>query len=261
MPNKIRTPEITEYFDAIKSAFELQTDIMTKMIPHYGERGRNNEEFLRAFLGKVLPKRFSLGSGFLCSSNDELGLSKQTDIVIYDEFYNSPLSRELSAFIYPIESVYATIEVKTTFRGAEFHNSLDAIAKIRRLAEEKRYAVFTSEPMDGDSDKPVVSVVEKQIKLPPRAFIFAYDADGWNEPEALRRWLVQKISKKNHAHVHGLAILKRGWFFSQRAYTSGDERIEFTDGNALRTFISSLLTSISSMPMMPALMDRYLKRN
>jgi hypothetical protein len=34
------------------------------------------------------------------------------DVVIYDEFHNAPLHRELSSNVYPVEMIYATAEVK-----------------------------------------------------------------------------------------------------------------------------------------------------
>lgn len=105
-------PRVGDYYQAIQEIFAKQAEILTAVLPHFGERGRNDEERIRDLLGRVLPRSLSLGTGFVVSSSPSVPPSAQTDIVIYDELWNSPLHRELSAYVYPIETVYAAIEVK-----------------------------------------------------------------------------------------------------------------------------------------------------
>ena len=112
MTNRPESPGVEAYYETLRKIFELQSGVLTGVLPHYGERGENNEERVRDFLGKVLPRKFSVGTGFVVCSNPEIPTSSQTDVVIYDEFHNSPLHRELAAYVYPAEIVYGTIEVK-----------------------------------------------------------------------------------------------------------------------------------------------------
>src|SRR5947209_13512891 len=123
---------VQAYYDALQNIFSLQSQVLTGAIPHRGERGKNDEERLRAFLRRVLPRRFSVGSGFLVCSNPDSLPSHETDVVIYDEVHNSPLHRELSAFVYPIEMVHATVEVKGVLDNGMIPTVLDNIACVRR---------------------------------------------------------------------------------------------------------------------------------
>ena len=79
------TPGTAAYYNALRSIFELESKILTATLPHAGERGRNDEERLWAFLAKVLPRRFSVGTGFLVCSNPAVRASRQMDTVLFDE--------------------------------------------------------------------------------------------------------------------------------------------------------------------------------
>jgi hypothetical protein len=54
------SPGANEYYSALQQIFALQADVLTRVLPHYGERGRNNELIVRQLLEKTLPKRFSI---------------------------------------------------------------------------------------------------------------------------------------------------------------------------------------------------------
>ena len=62
---------------------------LATLMPHLGERGRIAEEIIRGVLDRTLPERFSVGTGVLISASGDT--SSQTDIVIFDNFFNSPL--------------------------------------------------------------------------------------------------------------------------------------------------------------------------
>ena len=108
MGKKPRTIDVQEYYDALRSEFLLKAR-RSAVISHLGERGRNEEQRVRNFLRSVLPQRFSVGSGVIVSSNKTLGPSPHMDVVIYDEFHNASLNRELAFSVYPVEMGYATI--------------------------------------------------------------------------------------------------------------------------------------------------------
>jgi hypothetical protein len=123
MASRPNTPNSLDYFRALQTILELQAQVLTKVLPHAGERGDNDDERFKAFLRRTLPHRYSIGTGFLVSSNVESKPSAQTDIIIFDEFTNSPLFRELSASVFPVEIVFATIEVKGNVRLASGSSS------------------------------------------------------------------------------------------------------------------------------------------
>jgi hypothetical protein len=158
MRRKSDRPGIELYYEALRLIFSNQSSVFTGVLTHYGERGRNDEEFLRQFLQRVLPNRFSLGTGFVVSSDIDKKPSRQNDIIISDQFWNSPLYSELVAEVYPIETVYAIIEVKgvidKTAKGRpkkfDLDNAFENIAYIRELAKSKKYVRYRGLPKNKD---------------------------------------------------------------------------------------------------------------
>jgi hypothetical protein len=57
-------------------------------------------------------QNFSVGSGFVVCSETAVPVSSQTDVVLFDEFHNAPIHRELASHVYPVEIVYGSVEVK-----------------------------------------------------------------------------------------------------------------------------------------------------
>jgi hypothetical protein len=62
------------------------------LVSHGAEKGRIVEGVVGTALQTVLPKRFSIGSGFAITATGKT--STQLDLVIYDMQYNSPLILE-----------------------------------------------------------------------------------------------------------------------------------------------------------------------
>ncbi|HKQ23835.1 MAG TPA: DUF6602 domain-containing protein [Burkholderiales bacterium] len=174
------------------------------MLPHHGERGENNEERVRKFLGKVLPKKFSVGTGFIVCSDPKIPTSSQTDVVIYDEFHNSPLHRELAAYVYPAGIVYGTVEVKGKLRSGDLRQVFDDVQKIRGLAEHRWYVHYGGVAKDSTRPTELVTAAQEfQIAGPPsRTFLFAFSQDGWRTIDALVESL-KTMSKEIPSHIHG----------------------------------------------------------
>jgi len=104
-------PKASQHFSYLKALQRLADESqreLAALMPHSGERGRIAEEIIRNVLLRILPKRFSIGTGVIISSKGDV--SQQTDIVIFDNFFNSPLLSEFGSCVYPVEAVYATIE-------------------------------------------------------------------------------------------------------------------------------------------------------
>jgi hypothetical protein len=131
------------------------------LMPHRGELGRITEEIIRGVLHRTLPKRFSIGTGVIINSNGDV--SAQTDIVIYDHFFNSPLLSEYGACVFPVECVYATIEVKSVLSLSNLKKSIADIMLLRRVGSSKQYIKDRS---------PVVG------KTPPRSYIVGFKQSG-----------------------------------------------------------------------------------
>jgi hypothetical protein len=91
---------------------------------HRLSAGENREDLVADFLANHLPRKFGVSSGIVISH--EGAFSNQGDLVVVDEQNNAPLYATARNKLWPVEAVYALIEVKTTLHPSEL---ADAIAK------------------------------------------------------------------------------------------------------------------------------------
>jgi hypothetical protein len=256
--NKDNPTGLAAYFKAIKDIFALQTKVLTGALPHYGERGRNDEERIGKLLEQVLPRRYSLGTGFIISSHPDLPASSQIDIVIHDEFYNPPLFRELAANVFPIEAVYATVEAKADLALEKLREAATAIAAIRQMAKRgKYYASYTTRdaPADAKATLPQGVEVHTPSYLAPRGYVVGYDADA-TTPDSFLTRLGTVSAEHPTAFLHGVYAIRQDWFFCQEYGRSTFQ--PFID-NGLLAFVSKLISDLQSFPMKPAAFGRYVE--
>ena len=104
-----------------------------------GERGNAREQIISTHLRPFLPECYGLGSGQIFSSDG--GVSKQIDIVIYDNVYSNVLFKGENASLFPCESVYGEIEVKSNLDSKEFEKSLCNIESMKMLTREDSLSI------------------------------------------------------------------------------------------------------------------------
>lgn len=120
------------YFKVISDSIQAQSKLIAEFFrTHPGENGRNKEAVLLNFFKNYLPKRYSLSTGFIASSDSSL--SNQNDIIIYDSFWSAPLFPEIASQVFPIESVYAVIEVKSLLNKNELHSTVEKATKVKNM--------------------------------------------------------------------------------------------------------------------------------
>ncbi|HYT42334.1 MAG TPA: DUF6602 domain-containing protein, partial [Methylomirabilota bacterium] len=103
---------IEQYYRGISQQLHAEVNFINTLFRHQGLKGEGNEQVLRELLMKFIPKKYGVGTGVVI---DRLGQqSKQCDIVIYDAFQYPSLLSLTSVHLFPVDIVYATIEVKTT---------------------------------------------------------------------------------------------------------------------------------------------------
>jgi hypothetical protein len=257
MPKKPTSPGVQAYYATLHHVFELESSKLTGVLPHYGERGANDELRVRAFLQRVLPRKFSVGTGFIVCSEPGVPPSRQTDIVIFDEVQNSPLHRELAADVYPVEMVYGTVEVKGVLTRKDLQGIADATAMIRALAPHGYKAVHAVRrvPLPEGGEGLVTHVLAQPTRLPPpRSFVFAFSQKGFKSPDQLKKALE---TTRRSSHIHGLVVLDKNWFFVQQPY-SRPRHFEYATDNALMLLVKQMINSMSSLPIAPMSVDRYL---
>ena len=104
---------------------------VTNHIEHMGLRGSSRENILREYIKQLLPQKFAVGNGIITDVNGTQ--SKQQDFFVYDAF-NSPIFLHMeSSCIIPVESVYATVEVKSTLTKEILKQSIENIRSVKQL--------------------------------------------------------------------------------------------------------------------------------
>jgi hypothetical protein len=100
---------------------------------HPLHKGTPREAFIKEFLESHLPSNVAIGTGEIIDANSRPGQSRnQFDIVIYRRSYPKlSFGGGISGFL--VESVIATIEVKSTLTQAEFGNAAKAASNCKQL--------------------------------------------------------------------------------------------------------------------------------
>ena len=62
--------------------------------------------------------------------------SRQIDIVIYDAIFSSVLMKDEKSQLFPCESVFGSIEVKTELKGETLEQGVENIVSLKRLDRE-----------------------------------------------------------------------------------------------------------------------------
>jgi hypothetical protein len=95
------------------------------------DRGEFREQVIAQFLRPFLPPCYGLGSGEIFSSDGQQ--SAQVDIVFFDSVFSTVLFQNDRKKLFPAESVFGSIEVKSRLTGPELKTACGNIASIKRL--------------------------------------------------------------------------------------------------------------------------------
>jgi len=133
---------------------KLQTDFeISSEINHQGNKGTYRESALRDFLlSGRLPKRFGIGTGEIIGPTRNV--SKQSDLVIYDQLDGMSLVYDDDVQIYPIESVFGVIEVKSKLSKVELIKSLENIKSVKSLCPNESVTKTTNSLMSMTYPRP-----------------------------------------------------------------------------------------------------------
>lgn len=115
----------------VAKKLKIDFDGITKQIEHNGVKGSAREDLLKDYLKKLLPEKYSITSGIIIDNNQNQ--SKQQDFIIHDAFNCPSFFKTESNSILPIESVYATIEIKSTLDYSTLEQSVKNVESVRKL--------------------------------------------------------------------------------------------------------------------------------
>jgi hypothetical protein len=116
----------------------------TSGVTHPVGKGDLREHAFRDFLGEYLPTRYGVGRGQVITPDNRV--SGQLDIVIYDPLHCPRLIASVSHSIYPVESVYGAISMKSNLDSEELKDGYQNIASLKAILPQHG---FSHSPTDG----------------------------------------------------------------------------------------------------------------
>ncbi len=141
-----------EYHKSITYEIKSLQDRVRHLIgnTNWGDEGRYKEAVLRSVLKRFLPSNISLGTGFVIDKDENrLNISKQIDIIVYDNSY-PVLFSESDVVITTPANVRGIIEVKTEIRNADLQNIISVATDNGRLIGKGIFnGIFAFNGFDG----------------------------------------------------------------------------------------------------------------
>ncbi|MCL2913845.1 hypothetical protein L2725_08570 [Shewanella corallii] len=115
-------------------------------VKHHGGKGDIREDAFRDFLAEYLPRKYGTGRGEVISSQNDV--SGELDIVIFDNDHCPLFIKSSSHSVYPAESVYGAISMKSNLDSTELQDAYENIVKFKRMLPKTG---FTHNPNSGMS--------------------------------------------------------------------------------------------------------------
>ena len=125
-----------KYVEALRAAAErlLGAWRSSDVLSHPGLKGTERERAIIDMIRPILPKRYGLATGQVF---DHYGtMSKQQDIIIFDDLFSTAFRYDEATALCAAESVFGSIEVKSQLDGSALTDAAENIASLKRLERE-----------------------------------------------------------------------------------------------------------------------------
>jgi hypothetical protein len=265
-------PDFAQLSRLEEAALAARLDAVRATISHDGEKGRALEQSVVQLLRDILPAEYGLSTGFIAyRSTDGIKLSSQVDIIIYDAVRTGPLARLGSCDVFPLEAVYAYVEVKACVvsasdaaknqSGSSIEQCLQQNKRLRQMCDRQ---YFTQSPMS-----PIEAHREVGSTISIRSYLVAFAADGTVASDAAK--LAKRMAditarQGDPTHFHGVFVANS--FFLRTRPSSPDARrdakwhTQYVTENSLAVFRTTLLHDLARFPhfradQTPALEDYF----
>ncbi len=264
----------TEFTEIENNILRSRLESIRSVVNHSGEKGRALENIVSSFLRSILPKEYGVSTGFIAFLKDGAigGLSPQLDIIIYDALRGAPIVSLESCDVFPIEYVYAYVEVKASIKSCSDRvkkfpdDSIEKCLQINRQLRsiEERY-FWVPAP---DTTTSAILHCYKEFAI--RSFLFSFTSKGKvaRDPKKLSHRISEFSRQIGHpVHFHGIFIADLG-FFQTIPLEHGEPqeshfRVRYTIKNPLMSFKIALISSLCRFGRIPEdeawvpALDRY----
>lgn len=229
------------HYAGLTSRMLSEITTISARMTHAGEKGRNNEQVLGAFLNDTLPRRYSVSTGkVVAAGGTESG---QIDLIVHDRIHTPALVDARAWSLVPVESTYAAISVKTTLTKDELRDALTSIASVRKLP--RKAAIMY------DTDHKIT--LDEKDTLRPRGFVFAFKS-SWASPESADNAFRDTLRNiDDNVRPNAVCLLDQ-CLLIRKAFKT--ETIVFTEHMLLHFFVF-LLRTIDTFPRYQVDLTRY----
>lgn len=145
-----------------RSLAEAQTCIR---LAHPGMIGNIRQIVVEWLLQPLLPDGIHIGTGKITDSNGNF--SAETDLIIYDRRSVPPIMYDAKNGVFPIESVYYAIEVKSTLTSKEFESTLIKGEQLRALVGRQPHSVLFAFASNLKETKDSQRFIQRQKDIRP----------------------------------------------------------------------------------------------
>lgn len=161
---------LQKIFQGLSQKLKADFEFLSSQLSHSLSIGEAREFVLKELLRQYLPARLGVEKGIVISSVENELPSKQIDIVIYDKLNTPVLYKAENLRIFPIESVYAVIEVKSKLNSKFLREAIENIKSVKKMTKksfvEQKGAIIQT-----------VNLYGKEWEyFPVMGFIFSYSA-------------------------------------------------------------------------------------
>jgi len=176
---------VTPYFSAVARALESEVFMINSLSTHQGVKGGANEQALINILERFLPKKYSIGTGIVIDRSGKQ--SRQCDIVIYDSFNYPEVFGQTSIKFFPVDFVYAVIEVKTNLDQNKMREACENIKSVKSLdIIQDSFRMMPTESAEDINDQTVLW--ENESTTRPQGFVFSFGSKA-KSFKTFQNWL------------------------------------------------------------------------
>lgn len=140
LPN--RADRMIAYCMTIAEEFQSRINQMQVFVKHNLSSGNANEIILREFLAMHAPGNVHVGQGFICDPTEDNKVSRQCDILIYDQSHYPVVYADGPVKVVWPDAARMVIEVKTNFNKEDITSALENINEAKRLNHQLVGLIF-----------------------------------------------------------------------------------------------------------------------
>lgn len=204
-------------------------------LAHHGLAGRVRELFVSQLLVPMLPSGFNIGTGKI--TNAAGGLSQETDLVIYNRSILPPVFYSERDAVFPIESSYYAIEVKSTLTATDVRSS---------LAKGKSITSLTG----GDQAN------SRRHLSPAVLVLFAFGSDLASTSSEIERYAKYDPDWRTDPVFKAICIVGKGYWYHEEENSRWIFHSATRDYDEVVDLVSGIVNTLTKIP--PASRISYL---